>query len=79
LTFYWLEKYLDIDRRSAPQFTGMLLDYVPESLALGGIAASGADTTMLIAVLIGLQNLPEGFNDYSELTDTDNSSTNVHY
>jgi ZIP family zinc transporter len=41
--------------------------------------ASGADTTMLLAVLIGLQNLPEGFNAYSELTDTDNSSTNVHY
>tara|TARA_R110001592_G_scaffold1874_22_gene11532 strand:+ start:6611 stop:7327 length:717 start_codon:yes stop_codon:yes gene_type:complete len=77
LIFYWLEKYLDIHRRSAPQFTGMLLDYVPESLALGGIAASGADTTMLLAVLIGLQNLPEGFNAYKELTDTGRSSNKV--
>ncbi|WP_255558391.1 ZIP family metal transporter [Zhongshania aquimaris] len=75
--FYYLEKYLDIHRRSAPQLTGMLLDYVPESLALGGIAASGADSTVLLAVLIGLQNLPEGFNAYKELTDAGHSSKKV--
>lgn len=75
--FYWLEKYLDLHRRSAPQLTGMLLDYVPESLALGGIAASGADSTLLLAVLIGLQNLPEGFNAFKELTDTGKSPKKV--
>lgn len=75
--FYYLEKYLDIHRRSAPQLTGMLLDYIPESLALGGIAASGADTILLLAVLIGLQNLPEGFNSYKELTDTGRSANKV--
>ena len=55
----------------------MLLDYIPESLALGGIAASGADTTLLLAVLIGLQNLPEGFNAFKELTDTGRSANKV--
>ncbi|WP_373097813.1 ZIP family metal transporter [Zhongshania sp.] len=67
LLFYGLERYLDIHRHSAPQFTGMLLDFLPESLALGGLAAAGADATLLLAVLIGLQNFPEGFNAYQEL------------
>ncbi|CAA0104677.1 Uncharacterised protein [Zhongshania aliphaticivorans] len=78
ITFYFLEKYLDIHRRAAPQLTGMLLDYVPESLALGGLAASGADSTLLLAVLIGLQNIPEGFNTYKELTDAGRSSRKVY-
>ncbi|MFT4917917.1 MAG: ZIP family zinc transporter [Zhongshania aliphaticivorans] len=69
LLFYSLERYLDIHRHSAPQFTGMLLDFIPESLALGGLAAAGADSSLLLAVLIGLQNLPEGFNAYQELCD----------
>lgn len=67
LLFYALERYLDIHRRSAPQFTGTLLDFIPESLALGGLAAAGADSKVLLAILIGLQNLPEGFNAYQEL------------
>ncbi|WP_269618972.1 ZIP family metal transporter [Zhongshania sp. BJYM1] len=77
LLFYWLERYLDIHRRSSPQLTGMLLDYIPESLALGGIAASGADTTVLLAALIGLQNLPEGFNSFKELRDSGRSPNQI--
>jgi ZIP family zinc transporter len=51
-----------------PQFSAMLLDYLPESLALGGMFASGAPKAAMLALLIGLQNLPEGFNAYRELT-----------
>ena len=46
----------------------MTLDYVPEAIALGGLIALGSTTAPLVAVLIGLQNLPEGFNAYRELT-----------
>lgn len=67
LIFFILEKQLSIHRRSAPQLTGMLLDYLPESLALGGIIASGSSEAGLLALLIGLQNLPEGFNAFREL------------
>ena len=70
LIFFILERYLAIKRRSAPQLTGMLLDYLPESMALGGIIASGSGEAALLAVLIGLQNLPEGFNTYRELVDS---------
>lgn len=65
--FFALERFLGARRREKPQFVAMLLDYVPESLALGGAFAIGAPSAPLLAVLIGLQNLPEGFNAYREL------------
>ena len=53
--------------RSAPQFVAMAADFLPESLALGGMFAAGAGGAVLLALLIGLQNLPEGFNAWREL------------
>ena len=53
--------------QSAPQFSAMAADFVPESLALGGMFAANADGAVLLALLIGLQNLPEGFNAWREL------------
>lgn len=69
LVFFFIERRLGLKRHEAPQLTGMVLDYLPESIALGGMAALGSDTTYLMALLIGLQNLPEGFNSYRELRD----------
>lgn len=65
--FFILERFLGIRRREKPQFTAMLLDYIPESLALGGAFAIGAQSAPLLALYIGLQNIPEGFNAYREL------------
>lgn len=65
--FFILERILGARRREKPQFTAMLLDFVPESLALGGAFAIGAQSAPLLAIFIGLQNLPEGFNAYREL------------
>jgi ZIP family zinc transporter len=63
---YAIERQLGLRRRESPQFAAMLLDYVPESLALGGMFAAGVAQAPLLALLIGLQNLPEGFNAYRE-------------
>jgi ZIP family zinc transporter len=65
--FFLVERFLGLRRREAPQFIALLLDYVPESLALGGMFAIGAASAPALALLIGLQNLPEGFNAYREL------------
>jgi ZIP family zinc transporter len=65
--FFAIERILGLRRREAPQLMGMVLDYVPEALALGGMVAIEAKAAPLLAVLIGLQNLPEGFNSYREL------------
>lgn len=49
------------------QFLAMALDAIPESLALGAAIATGASGGPLLAVLVAVQNLPEGFNAYREL------------
>ncbi|WP_332874305.1 divalent cation transporter [Bowmanella yangjiangensis] len=65
--FFALERMLGVRKREAPQLTGMLLDFIPEAIALGGLLATGSKQALLLALLIGAQNLPEGFNGYREL------------
>jgi len=65
--FFAIERALGLRRRESPQLMGMILDYVPEAIALGGLMALESDVAALLALLIGLQNLPEGFNAYREL------------
>jgi ZIP family zinc transporter len=67
VVFFLVERMLGAHRRQKPQLAAMLLDYAPESLALGGAFAVGSAAAPLLAVFIGLQNLPEGFNAYREL------------
>lgn len=67
ICFFFIERMLGLRRREAPQLMGLLLDYVPETLALGGMIAVNAESALLLGVLIGLQNLPEGFNAYREI------------
>ncbi len=67
LCFFFLERMLGARRREKPQFMAMLLDFVPESIALGGIFALGSPLAPMLALFIGLQNLPEGFNAFREL------------
>tara|TARA_R110000787_G_scaffold21443_2_gene63454 strand:+ start:5172 stop:5900 length:729 start_codon:yes stop_codon:yes gene_type:complete len=74
LTFFLIERLLDLRRRESPQVMAMVLDYVPEAIALGGLIALGSPVAPLLALLIGLQNLPEGFNAYRELKSQNNTS-----
>ena len=67
LIFFALERRLGLRRREMPQLTGMLVDFVPEAMALGGLVASNPAIATQLALLIGLQNIPEGFNAYREL------------
>jgi len=69
-----VERAMGLQRRQTPQLMGMLLDYVPEAVALGGLLASGSSVAPLLAALIALQNLPEGFNAYRELTPLNGNS-----
>lgn len=67
IMFLLIERWLSARNQQLPQTLAMLLDFVPESLAMGGLFALGSPVAPLLAVLIGLQNLPEGFNAYREL------------
>lgn len=52
---------------SIAQVLSMMMDFIPEALALGASFAINHNFGLLIALFIGLQNLPEGFNSYIEL------------
>jgi len=45
----------------------MLMDFVPEAIALGAVFATDHNLGLLLAIFIGLQNLPESFNSYLDL------------
>lgn len=54
---------------SASQLMAMLSDFIPESLALGAsLTLGGNSSALLLALLMALQNIPEGFNAYRELS-----------
>ena len=63
-----LERWISQQRRTEPQLMGMLLDFVPENLALGGLVMAKPEAAWALAWMIGLQNLPEGFNSFRELS-----------
>lgn len=48
------------------QMLAMLSDFTPEAAAMGGLFVAKPDAAPLLALLIGLQNLPEGFNAFRE-------------
>lgn len=52
---------------SLAQLISMMMDFLPEALVLGASFAADRKFGLLLAIFIGLQNLPEGFNSYVEL------------
>ncbi|WP_424940788.1 ZIP family metal transporter [Aliiroseovarius sp. S253] len=52
---------------SKAQFMAMLMDFIPETIALGAVIAAEPQLAILLAALIAAQNLPEGFNADREL------------
>lgn len=69
--FFGIEKYLGLKRREFPQLTGMLVDFIPETIALGGLASSQPKMAIGMAIVMGLQNIPEGFNAYREMANSE--------
>lgn len=72
LLFMWLDIILMRASTPASQLVAMLLDFIPESLALGAAFAIGNSSAFLLAGLIALQNIPEGFNAFREISSSGN-------
>jgi ZIP family zinc transporter len=45
----------------------MLMDFIPEAIALGAIFSTDSKTGLLLALFIGIQNLPEAYNSFGDL------------
>lgn len=67
VAFMALDIILAANKAPASQLVAMLSDFVPEALALGATFVVSKSSGFLLALIIALQNLPEGFNAYREL------------
>lgn len=68
LLFCVLDARLSRGGGTKAQFLAMLLDFLPEALALGAVFGQDQRLGVLLAAFIGAQNLPEGFNAFREMT-----------
>jgi ZIP family zinc transporter len=66
--FALLDRQITLKTGPHGQLVAMLSDFVPEAIALGALLALGGEGALLLALLIGLQNLPEGFNAFREMS-----------
>ncbi len=66
LAFCILDAHLSRRGGSKAQFMAMLMDFVPEAIALGALFGHDHKAGILMALFIGAQNLPEGFNSFRE-------------
>ena len=67
ISFFFIDKYLGKRGDAASQIMAMLLDYLPEAIALGAVFAEDANLGLLLALFIAFQNFPESFNAFLEM------------
>lgn len=68
--FLLLDRAIEMRGQKAGLVMSMVADYIPESIAMGAAFAAGGPLGPLLAFLIGVQNVPEGFNSYRELEES---------
>jgi ZIP family zinc transporter len=65
--FFFVDRYMEKKGGTMAQLLGMLSDFIPEAIAMGAVFSSNPTLGILLAVIIGIQNLPESFNAYMDL------------
>ena len=67
LCFFGIDRALERGGGAGAQLLAMLLDYLPEAAALGAMLVIDRAAAALLALLIFLQNVPEGFAAFREI------------
>ena len=67
LCFFAIDRLLEEKAGSGALLLAMLLDFLPEAMALGALLTTEAATAKLLAAMIFLQNVPEGFSAFREI------------
>jgi ZIP family zinc transporter len=70
ICFLLLDRFTSQHGGRAAQLMAMLMDFTPEAIALGAIFSSDRQTGLLLALFIGMQNLPEAYNSFGDLLRT---------
>lgn len=79
LLFWQINSRLKRLGSTASQFMGLLLDFIPEAILLGTAAATGSPIVWLLAAMIVLQNMPEGFAAYREMRSRSGSNRKLWF
>jgi ZIP family zinc transporter len=77
VVFYLIDKAIETKGGLLAQTMAMLMDFIPEAIALGAVFAKDHKLGILLAFFIGFQNLPESFNAYFDLRKSDHSSNKI--
>ncbi len=77
IIFMYIDVYLNKKGGKTATVMAMMMDFVPESIALGAVFGADHSMATLLALFIGLQNLPEAFNAYRDLTTSGMKSKKV--
>jgi ZIP family zinc transporter len=67
ILFMLIDQYLAKKGGKTATLMAMIMDFIPESIVLGAVFALDPKMATLLAVFIGLQNLPEAFNSFRDL------------
>lgn len=67
ISFLILDRFIAQRGGRVAQLMAMMMDFIPEALALGAVFASDNQTGLLLALFIGMQNLPEAYNSFGDL------------
>ena len=67
ITFFFIDRQLEQKKEPFSQVMAMLLDYIPEAIALGAVFAANENLGLLLALFIAFQNFPESFNAFVEM------------
>ena len=67
ILFMLLDRKLAESNSQQATLLAMMMDFVPESIALGAVFAIEPQLSLLLALFIGLQNLPESFNAFRDM------------
>lgn len=68
IVFCCLDEFISTRSGSKAQLMAMLMDFIPEAISLGAVFSRQHHLGILLALFIGAQNLPEGFNSFKEIT-----------
>ncbi len=63
-----VDRHLAKKQTTASQLVAMLMDFVPETIVIGAIITKDFKQAVFLAVIIFIQNLPESFTAYREIT-----------
>jgi ZIP family zinc transporter len=67
ILFLLLDRFINRRGGRLAQLMAMSMDYIPEAVALGAVFSYDQRTGLLLALFIGLQNLPESYNAFGDL------------